>query len=333
MIVYVSISGENQIAVFRMEPQSGKLTAEKSVSVGGKPTPLAVDPRGRFLFVGMGSDRRLASYRINRSWGKLSFVGDTSAEAESCYLSTDRRGRFLLSAYFRPGKVAVHSIGEQGVLGDTPVHVVRTAESAHCIQTDRTNRFAFVPHTRSDAIYQFEFDETSGRLAANDVPKMMAQKDTAPRHLCFHPFLDIAYVVNEMGSSVTACRYDGASGTLTAGETISTLPNGYKGESKCSQIRITPSGEFLYAANRGHGTIACFAVDSTTGKLSSVGQVRTEAIPRAFELDPEGRFLLAAGIGTGRLATYCIDSKTGRLSPVEVHDLGAKPMWVIVVPL
>ena len=104
---------------------------------------------------------------------------------------------------------------------------------------------------------------------------------------------------------------------------------GVYGKNSCSQIQITPSGKFLYAPNRGHNSIACFAVDATTGHLTPRGHQPTETIPRAFSLDPTGTFLYAAGLESGRLAGYRIDETTGLLQPLEVYPVGTRPMWVI----
>lgn len=116
-------------------------------------------------------------------------------------------------------------------------------------------------------------------------------------------------------------------------QTVSTVPDGYTGQNSCSQIRITPSGKFLYAPNRGHNSIACFAVDPSTGLLTSVGQAPSEQIPRAFNLDPDGKFLYAAGLESGRLAAYRIEQDSGRLQPLKTYALGARPMWVLMANL
>jgi 6-phosphogluconolactonase len=106
-------------------------------------------------------------------------------------------------------------------------------------------------------------------------------------------------------------RLDRASGTLASAQTISTLPAGFTTRNTCSQIHLTPSGRFLYVGNRGHNSIAGFAVDPATGRLTPAGHVPTEAVPSAFCLDPEGRLLFAAGTASGRLASYRINGATG----------------------
>ena len=116
-------------------------------------------------------------------------------------------------------------------------------------------------------------------------------------------------------------------------QTVSTLPEGYVGPNSCAQIRMAPSGRFLYAPNRGHNSIASFAVDASTGLLTPTGQAPAEPVPRAFNLDPDGNFLYAGGLESGRLAAYRIDSATGRLQLLKTYPVGARPMWVSILRL
>ena len=151
-----------------------------------------------------------------------------------------------------------------------------------------------------------------------------------PRHFCFHPDLNVVYFTDEQGCSVTGYRLDTSNGTLTAFQTITTLPEGFSGRNTCSQIQITPSGQFLYAPNRGHNSIAGFSVDASSGQLTGIGQVPTESVPSAFSLDPEGEFLFAAGSESDRLASYRINTDTGGLTPLETYSSGKRPMGVLI---
>jgi 6-phosphogluconolactonase (cycloisomerase 2 family) len=119
-------------------------------------------------------------------------------------------------------------------------------------------------------------------------------------------------------------------GTLSAVQTITTLPDGYTARNTCSQIHLTSSRQFLYVANRGHNSIAGFAVDPATGRLTAIGRVPTEAVPSAFGLDPAGRFVFAAGSASGRLASYRINQETGALTPLTTYAVGQRPMAVLV---
>lgn len=329
--VYVNISGESKLSIYTMDLETGDMTLQEDVALSGGPGPLAVDPEHKHLYLGLRSTRELVSFDIDRATGKLSQTGSAALDADPCYISTDRRGRYLLSAYYGAGKVTVHPIAADGSLAEAAQQTISTSEHAHCIQTDASNRFVFVPHTvPPNAIYQFLFDEDTGMLSANAVPKAQPKDPDGPRHYCFHPTKDIVYASNEQGSSTTAYRFDTTSGTLSPFQTLSTLPKGFEGDNTCAQIHIAPSGRSLYVSNRGHDSIACFSIDDQTGELTSQGQQPTEETPRVFNVDPQGRFLLAAGQGSGKLATYRIVPESGALEPLSVYVVGDRPMWIHV---
>jgi 6-phosphogluconolactonase len=334
--VYVTVSGEGRIARFSMDRDTAELEARGDVSLPGRPAPIALHPDRRFMHVARRNAHLITSFRIDPTTGDLIETGTIPSVEDPCHMSVDRSGHFLLAAYYLSKKVTVHRIGDDGAAIDPPVVFQETGLGAHCFQTDPSNRFAFVPHiAREDApnaIFQFRFDAATGRIAPNDPPRVEQPDGTGPRHYCFDPSKDIVYVSNEQGCSVSAYTLDTDRGTLSHFQTIPTLPDGWSGQSKCSQIRMTPCGRFLYAPNRGHDSIAGFAVDAESGALSANGHAEAEKIPRAFEIDPAGKFLLSAGHDTGRLAVYRIDGGTGSLARIATHEVGAVPMWVTIIP-
>jgi 6-phosphogluconolactonase len=334
--MYVSSQGEDKIVRFAMDAATGDLELEGEVSVPGGPAAIAVDPRRQFLYVARRGECKISSFQINQQTGGLTLIGTIGLPTDPCYLATDRHGKYLLASYYEGRGVSVHPIDPHGVASDPPIEWRQTARGAHSMQTDPSNRFAFVPHIAGrgpNEIWQFRFDEQTGRLTPNSPPKVVPEQPLGPRHFCFHPSKDIVYFSNEQGCSVTAYRFDTSAGTLSAMQTVSTLPEGFTGQNACSKIQIAPSGKFLYAPNRGHNSIACFAVDGTTGLLTPIGQAASEPVPRAFSLDPEGKFLYAAGIESGRLAAYRIDAETGVLQPMKTYPVGARPMWVMMIRL
>ena len=332
-IIYVTLSGEDKILRLTMDPETGHLERIDDTATGAGPAPLCMDPEHRRLYVANRPANELATFRVDRSTGELTHQGTTGLDADPCYLATDNTGRFLLAAYYGAGKVTVHPIDENGLPHGPPIESIETARKAHFIETDASNRFALVPHVgESNAIFQYHFDESTGRLTPNAVPKVEGDKGQGPRHLVFHPTQEVVYSDNEQSSSVTAYRFQREAGTLEAFQTLSTLPEDFAGENSNAQIRIHPTGKFLYASNRGHDSIACFHIDSATGTLSSLGQQPTESVPRAFNLDPDGNFLFASGLETGRLAS-CRILTNGRLEPLRVYEVGRSPMWVLPVKL
>ena len=335
--LYITLSEEDKISTYSMDADSGDLEPLRRLDVQGRPAPLAVDPDKKLMYVGRRDVTQIDTYGIDPGSGGLTLLGTAQLESDPCYMSTDRTGRYLLSAYYSGGRAAVHTIGTDGTVQTPPVEWRATAPGAHCMQTDPSNRFAFVPHIAGgngpNLIFQFRFDETTGGVTPNTPATVSPEPEVGPRHYCFHPGKDILYFSNEQGCSVTAYNLDAERGTLTAFQTISTLPDGYDGRNSCAQINITSSGDFLFAPNRGHNSMACFAVDSATGRLERTAIVPTEAVPRAFSLDPDGRFLYVAGLESGRLAAYRINRAEGNLEHIETYDLGAGPMWVLIAPL
>ena len=346
--VYVAAQDDNQIAVFTIDGETGRLTRTAEVPMPGGPSLLAIQST-----TGTASTWGIARSRRSPAIASIPPREPSRAPAVSRlpdppgFLATDRRGRYLLAAYYQGGRVAVHPLGEDGAIGDPPSAWVPTAVGAHAIQTDRSNRFAFVPHIARlndnvleppkdapgpNVIYQFRFDETTGRLTPN-TPSQLAMAGTlGPRHFCFHPSQDVVYFSDEQGCSVTGYRLDTAAGTLSAFQTISTLPEGTRGGTPARRFNSPRRDSFLYVPNRGHNSIAGFAV-AADGRLTAVGRVATEAVPSAFSLDPEGKFVYAAGSATGRLASYRINGETGELTPLETYTVGQRPMWVLTTRL
>ncbi|MDA1315450.1 MAG: lactonase family protein [Acidobacteria bacterium] len=332
MFVYVSVSGENRIAVFRLDEKTGALEPAGSLDVDGSPGPIWPHPSRPEFFAALRSTDKLATLDVDRSTGLLSVAHETTPGASSAFVLPDPSGRFLLSAYYGAGKVMVHAIVDDGALSPQPLQVIETDVNAHCIRLDPSGRYAFVPHTGPNAMFQFRWDGQSGRLTANDPPRVPNTPPGAgPRHIFFHPTLPVAYTANEIGSSVTVHAFNPSNGTLDAVQTLSTLPEGFAGNNTCADVEVTPDGRFVYVSNRGHDSIAAFRVDKSSGRLEAIGQFPTERTPRSFNIDPSGRYMVAAGQSSGTLATYRLDAASGRLERLDTYEVGKSPAWVMIV--
>ncbi len=327
---YVSLDGENRIAVYSVDESSGELTAVANVETPSPPGGLTSDPKSQFLFASLRRAGKLASFRINNE-GELTLINVVEAGADPAYVATDRTGRFLLTAYYVAAKVSVHRIGEDGSLSEKPIQEIATDTKAHAIMTDASNRFAFVPHTGPNAIYQFRFDEKTGRLSPNDPLIVSTGANTGPRQLAFHPKLDVVFFDYEQACAIAAFDLNRRSGRLAFRERLSSVPDSFKETRSNARIEIHPSGNFVYVANRGHNSIAGYRVDSETGKLTSLGQTPTEPTPRGFAIESSGRFLYAAGQSSDRLAAFRISQKNGTLYRFATYDVGKQPWWVHVI--
>jgi len=162
----------------------------------------------------------------------------------------------------------------------------------------------------------YRFDPTRGMLEPHPAPWVKTKPGAGPRHVAFDPGGRFAYLVNELDSTVAALAYDRTAGTFEYLQSVSTLPEGYEGASTCADIHVSASGDFVYASNRGHNTIAIFRRDPQAGTLRSVGHESTQGkTPRSFAIEPGGRFLLAANQDSDSIVSFRIDPETGKLRP------------------
>ena len=331
LITYVSLAGDDKISTLALDCATGDFEVVRETAVSGGPGPMALSPDGRRLYAARRAINKLSGFEVDPADGKLEHLGAIDLHSDPCFISTDRAGRFLLAAYYTAGAVSVHAIDENGRLLPDPVVWETTLPKAHCIHLDETNRYTFLPHVgESNTIFQYRFDPESGSLSDNDPPRVDQPEGLGPRHYCFHPNGKFVYFDNEQGSSVTAYRFDRAAGTLAPFQTVSTLPGGFDGHNTCAQIWITPSGHNLYASNRGHDSIATYAVDGDTGLLTYLGAEPTLSTPRAFGIDPTGSCMLVGGLDSGEVASYRIDPNSGRLSHLATAYVGQEPMWFLI---
>jgi 6-phosphogluconolactonase len=327
--LYVSNAGSEWLSHFIMDEQTGTLAQQENINLDGSPGAVATNAAQTLMVVALRSSKQLGSYSIDQASGRLTRIGGTSLEGGPTYLRLDNTDRYLLASYYSSGHVSVHGFGQDGSISEQPLQWIETAGHAHSIQTDRSNRFAFVPHTNpANAIYQFMFDENTGRLTANEPSFIQPETEEGPRHFIFHPHKDILYSINENGSTVSAHTFDPDKGTLCSFQVISTLPDGYDGaDNTTAEIDMTPDGRSLFASNRGHDSLALFEV-AEDGRLSANGHVSTEATPRFIAVDPTGQFVYSAGQKSGRMASYKIDAATSALEPLAIYDVGQSPLWI-----
>ena len=207
--VYVASTDGDQISVFSMDAATGKLTPTSEVAASGGPFLLAINPNKEYLYAGHRNVPEISSWRVDQGDGSLSKIGTITPETGPAFMSTDRKGRYLLSSFYQSGHAAVHPIGDDGVVGDPPIEFIATDNGAHAMQTDPSNRFAFVPHIARlndnvmepqndsvgpNVIYQYKFDENTGRLTPNSPAQVEQSERLGPRHYCFHPSLDLSLI-------------------------------------------------------------------------------------------------------------------------------------------
>jgi len=335
LVVYVGgyTSAAGSVGVYTLDLRSGALTSTGTGAAGANPSFLAVDPAKRRLYAVNegGASSTVTALAVDPGTGALTRLNTTVVGNGPAHVSVDRSGAWVLVANYGGGTVVVVPATDAGV------GAVRDTKSpgqlAHQILTDASNRYAFVPCKGSDLVAQYRFDADAGTLIPNTPAVLGTDAGAGPRHLALHPNGRFAYLINETNSTVTALSL-GPAGTLTALQTVSTLPASFTGANTGAEVVVHPSGRWLYASNRGHDSIAQFAIDQTAGTLSLVGHTPSGGqTPRCIALDPSGQVLLAANQGSNRVTTFFLDGDAGVPTATGQSVTFTSPSFVGVVAL
>jgi len=322
--------------------ETGKLSDPVLAAEAQNPSFIEIHPNGKFLYsVSEGGEAgSVSAYTIEADTGSLTLLNkQPSGGAGPCHVSIDHMGKNLLVANYGSGSASVIPIKTNGRLGKPTGFVQHAGSSvnsrrqkgphAHSINVSSDNCFAFVADLGIDKIMIYKLDIEKGTIVANSPPFVKVKPGAGPRHFAFHPNGKYAYVINELDCTVTAFAYESVSGALKEIQTITTLPNGFNGSSTCAEIRVHPSGKFLYGSNRGHDSIVVYRVDLTDGKLTYVEHETADIkTPRNFNIDPTGKFCLVANQGKDSVVVFRIKKETGALEPTGNKVSVAKPVCV-----
>jgi 6-phosphogluconolactonase len=335
------------IYVSRMDAATGKLSEPQLAGEAVNPNTQVVHPSGRYLYsivdAGGGAQGGVAAFAVDRATGKLKRLNEVSSRGvQPIHLAIDSSGRALVVANYSSGSVAAIPILKDGSVGDS-VSVIQHEGSSvdqrrqkgphpHCATVSPDNRFLIVGDLGLDRVLVYHLDAAQAKIEPNDPPYFQASPGSGPRHFAFHPKKPFAYLISEMQNSVTALRWDPRRGALEAIETLSTLPEGFNGNNSTAEILVDPSGRFLYGSNRGHDSIAAYAIQPD-GKLQLLEITPTAGrTPNNFAIDPAGRWLLAANQMTDNIVVFSI-AGDGRLKATG-QTLGVdSPMCVRFLPI
>jgi 6-phosphogluconolactonase len=341
------------IYLLELDTASGTLTARGVAGESVNPSFLAVHPSRRFLYaVGEINEFNgektgaVSAFAVDASSGTLTPLNQQASRGQGpCFVTVDRAGKNVLVANYGSGSVACLPIAGDGRLSPAASFQQHEGSSAnpqrqqgphaHSINLDAANRFAIAADLGLDKLFVYRFDAEKGTLTPNDPPFARVAPGSGPRHFAFHPDGRHAYVISEITLTVTAFDYDPERGVLSEIQTLSTLPDGVQGKGlSTAEVQVHPSGRFLYGSNRGHNTIAIFAIDPASGRLRAVGHQSTEGkTPRNFAIDPTGRYLLAENQDSGTIVVFRIDPQTGQLQPTGQSVAVPKPVCIKFVPL
>jgi len=310
--------------------ETGELSEPSLAAKAVNPSFLEIHPTGRFLYAvsEAGEAGSVSAYAIEADTGNLKLLNtQPSGGAGPCHVSIDHKGKNLLVANYGSGSASVIPIRSDGRLGNPTGFVQHTGSGVINVSPD--NRFAFVADLGIDKIMIYKLDVGKGTIVANNPPFVKVKPGAGPRHFDFQPNGKYAYVINELGCTVTTFAYDSVSGALKEIQTITTLPKDFNGSNTCAEVCVHPGGKFVYGSNRGHDSIVVYRVDLTDGTLTYVehetGNIKT---PRNFNIDPTGKFCLVANQGGDSVIVFRVNNKSGALEPTSHKVSIAKPVCV-----
>jgi 6-phosphogluconolactonase len=343
--VYVSNAEDGDIGAYSMQAD-GALAPLARVQAAKVVMPMAVSPNRRLLYAASRSKPfTVHVYSIDSGSGALKPLSTAPLAESFPYISLDRTGRFLFGASYGGHLVSVNAVGGDGRVLAEPLQVVPVGRNAHSILVDASNRFVYVPNLGTDQIFQFVFDEKSGRLASNTPAVLQMKPMTGPRHFIFSPGNKFVYLLSELVATVTTLSLDSRTGLLTEVSSASALPPDSKlqpgaprpssrntdNDIWAADLHLTSNGKFLYASERTSNTLAAFSVDAASGKLTYLSSTPTEKQPRGFAIEPRGRFLVASGEKSETISVYAIDPASGALKLLQKVPAGKGANWVEIV--
>jgi 6-phosphogluconolactonase (cycloisomerase 2 family) len=333
------------IQAYRMDPVSGAWTPIQYIGGLFNPSWLETNRAETVLYVAHGDRTYLSTYAIDRQTGLLASLGQVeSGGSNTVRVVLDPAERFLLAANLTGGSVSVHPVSTDGrpeapiqvfpMPGEPRDHrriVQQDHTRPHDIVFDPTGRFFIVPDKGLDCVFVFRYDAKKGRIDLVEDGVVEARAGSAPRHALFHPRLPIVWVINEMDSTLTTYRWDGRRGRLTPVDVVSTLPPDFHGDTSGSEIAFDPVSSTLYAANRGHDSIALYRVNRRTGLAKPFAWEPTRGgDPRHFLFHAKTRLLYASNETGHSVIPFRVDARTGRLRALSRKAETPSPVTVVV---
>jgi 6-phosphogluconolactonase len=316
------------IGVYKVDSVTGAWFQVQLVRDLVNPSFLAFDREQRFLYTVHGDQSDITAFRIDPGTGELTLLNTQSTGGRNpVHLAVDDSNRFIIVANYATGTLAVLPRNADGSLGAVhqletlpggpgPNRIEQASSHPHAVTWDPARRVLIVPDKGLDRIFTFRFDSEAGRLISGNHAFVQVRPGAGPRHAAFHPIAPLAFLAQELDSSVGVYGYDPDAGELKPVQVLPSTPDTFTGANTTAEIEMHPSGRFLFVSNRGHDSIATFAVDAVNGRLAPAGWTPSGGmVPRFFALDPSGTRLYAANENSDAIVPFSVDTHTGRLTP------------------
>lgn len=316
------------IYAWRFDSRSGALAPLGLMAETPQPAHLWIAPGGRTLYaVNWETEGGVSAFRIDPHTGALTFLDKTSSHgAQPNQVVVDPSGRVAVTVNYTSGSLAAYKLEPDGRLGEAfyvdqhsgkPLSPKQPGPKQHGIQFSKDNKYMFIADLGLDRVYTYKFDAAAPSITPADPPYVETHAGAGPRRIQMSPDGKFLYVDHETDSEVGVYAIEG--GRLKEIQVIGTLPDGAKGRNSTAELEISPDGRHLYVGNRGHDSIAVFAVDRKTGMLTRQENVPSGGrTPRNVRFDPTGNWFFAANENGNNITEFKVDKQTGHLTPTGV---------------
>ena len=335
LLIVSTLTDADGIFVFKIADGDGRLELVRQTPDISNPFFISIHPNGQLLYsiTDPGGEQLVLALAFDRDSGALELINQQPTQGGyPCYVEVDPTGRAVVVANYNGGSVISYPLTAEGALGEagsffqhegSSVDESRQQEPhAHCFKVAADGRFAFAADLGTDKVMIYSLDAAAGTLSPGEQPFARVPPGGGPRHFTIAPNNRHAYVINEMGNTITAFHYDAERGLLLEQGTVPTLPPEFDGVTHTADLCLTPDGRFLYGSNRGHNSIAMFTVDAESGALTPNGiQPSGGPVPQNLTMSADGRLLFVANSESNKISAFRIDGSTGKLSPASETEV------------
>ncbi|NND34384.1 MAG: lactonase family protein [Saprospiraceae bacterium] len=330
-------TGEGSDGIYSLDfdPIAGSLSNPQLVAETTNPSFVCISKDRQYIYaVNETRSGMVSSFLWNHEDDNTTLISQQPSEGDHpCHIELSEQEGLLAVANYSSGNISIYSIDAPGTIasgpiifqhqGSGPVVPNQKGARAHCVRFAPNGKFLYAVDLGIDQVVSYPI--ISGKVGESNAQVRLDPGD-GPRHLIFHPNKDLAFVVNELSSTVVSLQADHQSGEFKRVDKASTLPEEFDGKNYCADIHITQDGKFLYASNRGHHSIAIFEVTGQGGlKRIAIEPVRGEW-PRNFTLSPDDQFLLVANQNTNNVTVFEVNPATGQLTYTGREITISKPV-------
>ncbi|MCV9388641.1 lactonase family protein [Reichenbachiella ulvae] len=338
-IIVGTYTSKDSKGIYRVKfnPETGALSDTSLLVETTDPSYLAQSSDGEQVYaINAVGDGDVYAFEWNEDRSKLIELSHRKSMGDNpCYVALSPEDQSLALANYGSGNVVTYPVNSDGTIGEAGTARQHEGQGgdmdrqagphAHFSQFSSDGKYLYAVDLGTDQVIYYPMD--SGRMGEGKVALQLDPAD-GPRHLDFHPSKAFVYVINELNSTIVAAKVL-EDGSFERIEKVSTLPEGYEGESYCADIHVSKDGRFLYGSNRGHNSIAIFSIEED-GKLKMVA---TESVfgnwPRNFTLSPDNKFLLVANKKSDNITVFKRDDKTGMLHFTDQQIQLSQPVCLV----